>query len=53
MKTGANGKSSHQPKQELSKQSNNVVLDYNQKFTVIIHMSKLVKINYIVFDERC
>ena len=41
MKTGANGKSSQQPKQKLTKQSNNVVLDYNQKITIIIHVSKL------------
>ena len=53
MKTGANGKSYQQPKQEWTKQSNNVVLDYNQKFIIIIHVSKLVKISYIVFDEWC
>ena len=53
MKTGANGKSSQQPKQELTKQSYNVALDYNQKFTIIIHVPKLVKINYIVFHEWC
>ena len=53
MKTGANGKNAQPPKQELTKQSYNVALDYNQKFTIIIHVPKLVKINYIVFDERC
>lgn len=33
--------------QSKGQQSNNIVLDYNQKFN--LYVSKLVKINYIIF----